>query len=464
MAYQTLNPYTNQVIKKYANVDDSFVENALTKADNLYRKWRNEPNSVEKRMEILQNIADQIRKDRDEISTAIVNDMGKLFSEAQQELDVCISIAEYYAKNAKTLLSDKGIQTPTGQAHVEYHSTGVIMAVEPWNFPFYQVMRVFAPNFALGNPLLFKLASNTPGSAVAFEKVVKDAGAPEGSCINLFVSYDQIDNIIADKRVSGVALTGSEKAGQQIAASAGRNLTKSSMELGGSDPFIVLDDADLTELQKVLRVSRLANVGQICVSSKRLIVTEKNYAKVLQMYKEAFSDVKLGDPFKEDTTLAPLSSKRAKQELIEKVNNAVKHVATLEFGKVNEDLSNNFFEPVILTNLTPDNPEYWDEFFGPVGLVFKVKDEQEAVTVANKSNYGLGGTIFGADYKHAAKIASQVETGMVVINHYFLSVTYPELPFGGVKNSGYGRELSEEGIKTFANAEMIYINKDDPVI
>src|SRR5699024_7420459 len=180
------------------------------------------------------------------------------------------------------------------------------MAVGPWNFPFYQVMRVFAPNFALGNPLLFKLASNTPGSAVAFEKVVKDAGAPDGSCTNLFVSYDQIDNIVSDKRVSGVALTGSEKAGKKIAASAGKNLTKSSLELGGSDPFIVLDDADLTELQKILRISRLANVGQICVSSKRLIVTEKNYAKVLQMYKDAFSDIKLGDPFKEDTTLAPL--------------------------------------------------------------------------------------------------------------------------------------------------------------
>src|SRR5699024_1693496 len=214
----------------------------------------------------------------------------------------------------------------------------------------------------------------------------------------------------------------------------------------------------------ILRISRLANVGQICVSSKRLIVTEKNYAKVLQMYKDAFSDIKLGDPFKEDTTLAPLSSNRAKQELIEKVNNAIEHGATFEFGKVNEDLSNHFLEPVVLTNLTPDNPEYWSEFFGPVGLVFKVKDEQEAVDVANKSDYGLGGTVFGEDYKHAAEIASQIETGLIVINHYFLSAMSPELPFGGVKNSGYGRELGEEGIKTFANAEVVYINKYDPVI
>lgn len=459
MAYQTINPFTNKVVKTYENHDDAYVEDALTKAHALYKKWRNEP--IEDRAKILHQVSQYFTDHTDELARVLVEDMGKLFTEAQGEVAICAAIAEYYATQGERFLEKQPIETVMGYAHVENHSMGVVMAVEPWNFPFYQMMRVFAPNFLVGNPLLYKHASNTPGSAVAFEAAVREAGAPEGSCVNLFINYDQVNKIIADMRVQGVALTGSERAGKEIAAEAGRNLKKSSLELGGSDPFIILDDTNLDEVNKIIGQARLYNAGQVCTSSKRFIVTEKNYDKVLQMMKDAFAKAKVGDPLDSNTTLAPLSTNKAKAGLLEKVHAALDDGATLAFGELNENMDNNFFEPIILTDIDRDNSAYWTEFFGPVGQIYKVKDEQAAIDLANDSNYGLGGIVFGGDPNHAAEVAGKVETGMVFVNNF--GGTVPELPFGGIKNSGYGRELGKLGIETFVNPEMVMVNEKDYV-
>lgn len=458
MAYQTINPYTDEIIKTYDNHDDAYVEEAIEKGHQLYKNWRDDP--VESRAGLLYKLADIFEARADELAKVLTVDMGKRFVEAQGEVALCVAIARYYADHAADFLKPEPIQSEMGEAQVISRPTGVLLMVEPWNFPYYQIMRVFAPNYMAGNPMLLKHASNTPSSAVAFEKVVKEAGAPDGSLTNLFVDYDQVNRIIADDRVQGVALTGSERAGQLIAAEAGKNMKQSSLELGGSDPFIILDDADLSEIKKIIAGARLYNAGQVCTSSKRFIVTEKNYDKLVVMLKEAFSEVKLGDPMSGKTTLAPLSTKRAKENLTKQVRAAVEAGATLAFGSLEQNQPAAMFEPVILTNITKDNPAYYQEFFGPVGQIYKVKNEDEAVALANDSHYGLSGVLFAGDPEHGAEVAARIETGGVFVNSF--GGTLPELPFGGVKNSGYGRELSHYGIDTFVNKQLI-VTKKQPI-
>ncbi|MNE23832.1 Succinate semialdehyde dehydrogenase [NAD(P)+] Sad [compost metagenome] len=330
------------------------------------------------------------------------------------------------------------------------------MAVEPWNFPFYQLMRVLAPNLAAGNPVVVKHASIVPHCAEAFEKLVHEAGAPKGAYTNLYISQDQVANIIADDRVQGVALTGSEKAGSIVAAQAAKKLKKATLELGGNDVFVVLDDCDLEKAVKVGAEARLNNAGQVCTAAKRFIVQEKVAKAFLQQLTEHFKNVKMGDPLDETTTLGPLSSKSALEGLIEQVNDAVKQGAKLHLGGKALQHEGNFFEPTILTHISRDNPAYFTEFFGPVAQVYVVSDDEEIVKLANDSHYGLGGAIFSTDIERAKKLASRIETGMVYINS--LTDTAPELPFGGVKRSGFGRELSDLGIKEFVNQKLVVVS------
>ena len=458
MSYQTINPFNDEVIQTFDNHDDAYVEKAIAEGHALYKKWRNDPASS--RAEILNKIADLMEEDADHLAKVLTIEMGKRFVEAQGEVALSVSIARYYAKNGADFLKPEPIKSSMGDAQVISRPTGVLMMVEPWNFPYYQIIRVFAPNYIAGNPMLLKHASNTPMAASELEKIVERAGAPTGAFANLFIDYDQVNKIIADNRVQGVALTGSERAGQLIAAEAGKNMKQSSLELGGSDPFIVLNDADLSEIKKIIGGARLYNAGQVCTSSKRFIVTEKNYDAVLTMLKDAFAEAKLGDPLLEDTTLAPLSTSKAKKNLTKQVKAAVDAGATLEYGSVVQDKPAALFDPVILTGITKDNPAYYQEFFGPVGQVYKVKDEEEAITLANDSNYGLSGVVFGGSPEHATEVASRIETGAVYVNSF--GGTLPELPFGGVKNSGYGRELGRFGIETFVNKELI-VTKKEPI-
>lgn len=453
MAYKTINPYTNEVEKEFPNATDEELEAVLAKAHQLYLDWRNDSESLEDRKAILHRVADILRERRTEYATTMSHDMGKLIGEAEGEVDLCADICDYYADKADEFLKPRTLETDAGKAYYIKQSTGVLVAVEPWNFPFYQIARVFAPNFIIGNPMILKDASNCPDSAQAFADAVLEAGAPEGSLNNMFISYDQVAKAIADKRVSGVCLTGSERGGMSVAAEAGKSLKKTTMELGGNDAFIILDDADWELVREVAPQARLYNAGQVCTSSKRFIVMADKYDEFLEVLKDAFSAVRMGDPTDRTTTLAPLNSKSAKEKLEKQVELAVENGAKVYYGNEKVDLPGQFFMPTILTDITPDNPIFDQEMFGPVASVYKVNSEEEAIALANNSSYGLGNTVFG-EPEHAARVAAKIETGMSWINSGWASL--PELPFGGVKNSGYGRELSELGFNAFVNEHLVF--------
>lgn len=452
MAYQTINPYTNEVVKTYDNATTDQIEQALTTGDALYHQWRHEP--VSSRAASLHKIAALLREHKDELAKIATIDMGKLLSESQGEVELCAMIADYYADHGAELLAPTPISTQaTGDAEIEKQATGVLMLVEPWNFPYYQIMRVFAPNYMVGNPMILKHASNTPGSAAAFAKIVEEAGAPAGSLTNLFLNYDQVNDIIADPRIQGVALTGSKRGGQAVAKAAGANLKKSSMELGGSDAFVVLADADIDEAVNLAWRVRLYNAGQVCTSSKRFIVAADVYDDFLAKLKERFAKLVPGDPMDPQTTLAPMNSKRAKEKLQDQVDRAIAGGATVACGNEPIDLPGQFFQPTILTDIDQDNPLFYEEMFGPVAQVFKVDSEQAAIDLANNSELGLGGIVFAGTAAHGKAVAQQIETGMVFVNTFLSSL--PELPFGGVKGSGYGRELSSLGLMAFVNEKLV---------
>lgn len=456
MAYKTVNPANNKLIKEYPSHTDADVEASLSTADALYHSdWSK--GSMDKRLAVLHKLADLIDSRTEELAKIASVEMGKLIAQSRGEVKLCAQIARYYADNAKQFLAPVKYPSEMGEAWVEHHPIGVVMAVEPWNFPYYQLMRVLAPNLAAGNPVIAKHASIVPHCAEAFAHLVREAGAPDGAWTNLFISSDQVANIIADDRVQGAALTGSEKAGSVVAAQAAKHIKKSTLELGGNDVFVVLDDADLEKAVKIGVNARLANAGQVCTAAKRFILHEKVAEQFLEKYTEAFRNIKIGDPLDESTRLGPLSSKDALETLTKQVDEAVKNGATLHYGGKPVQREGSFFEPTILTNITRDNPAYFEEFFGPVAQIYVVKNDDEAVKLANDSHYGLGGAVFSKDIDRAKKMASKIETGMVWIN--WLTDTAAELPFGGVKRSGYGRELSDLGIKEFVNQKLVVIRR-----
>ncbi|CCI81488.1 NAD-dependent succinate-semialdehyde dehydrogenase [Lactobacillus hominis] len=449
--YESINPYTNQLIKTYPNATDDEIEDALTAGHKLYFTWRKQEPSM--RAKQLADIAKSFKKHREDMAKMMTMEMGKLYKESLEEVDLCINICEYYAKNGVKMLEPTHLDTELGDAYYLKQATGIIMACEPWNFPLYQVIRVFAPNFIVGNPVILKHAHNVPGSAQLAQKIIEEAGAPQASLTNLFLSYDQIDKVISDMRVQGVALTGSERGGASVAQAAGKNIKKSTMELGGNDPFIILDDADTNTLRSVLSDARTYNGGQVCTSSKRIIVVESRYEEVLHELQNVFSNLKPGDPMDEATTLPPMNSQKAADKLKAQVDKGVEAGAKVfyQFPEIEHDGA--FFRPMILTDISENNPLFDEELFGPVAQVYKVKDEQAAIDLANNSSFGLGSSIITSDVKHGQQLASEIETGMTVINGRW--ITAPELPFGGVKKSGYGRELSELGLMAFVNEHLV---------
>ena len=457
MAYKTIYPYTNEVQKTFDNTTDEALEQALVLGHNLYKKWRVDDEFEAHKMQ-LHKVASLLRRDRDKYAEVMTKDMGKLFTEAQGEIELCAEIADYYADKAEEFLKPTPLEDINGDAYYLKQATGVLVAVEPWNFPFYQIMRVFAPNFMIGNTMILKHASICPSSGQAFDDLVKEAGISEGAFKNLFLTYSQVSAAIADPRVVGVCLTGSERGGASIAAEAGANLKKSSLELGGNDAFIILEDADFDILDKTILFARLYNAGQVCTSSKRFIVVgDKNYQTFVDMVVDKFKSVKWGDPMNPETTLAPLSSAEAKQDVLKQIKLAVDSGAKAVYGNTIIDHPGNFVMPTVLTNITKENPIYNQEIFGPVASIYKVDSEEEAIALANDSSYGLGGTIFGKDLDHAKSIAAKIETGMSFINSGWTS--HPELPFGGVKNSGYGLELSHLVFDAFVNEHLVFVPK-----
>jgi succinate-semialdehyde dehydrogenase/glutarate-semialdehyde dehydrogenase len=382
-------------------------------------------------------------------------EMGKLIDQAREEVVLSADILEYYAKNAERFLAPQHLDPRVGDAEVESSPFGVLFGVQPWNFPYYQLARFAAPNLMAGNVVMVKHAGCVPQCAIAFEKLWLEAGAPVGAYTNLLISHDQVNRVIDDPRIKGVALTGSVEAGKLVAARAGQNLKKSTMELGGSDAFIVLEDADLDQTVKWAVWAKMNNTGQCCVAAKRFIVVEELADRFLDKFQTALAALSAGDPMDSTTTLGPLSTEAALRHLLDQVARAVAHGAIVVMGGDRIDRPGAFMQPTILTNIKPDNPAYRDEFFGPVALFFRVRNEDEAVALANDSDFGLGGSVFTSDIARGKRVASRVDTGMMFVNHP--TWTSADLPFGGIKNSGYGRELSSMGIQEFVNKKLVRV-------
>jgi succinate-semialdehyde dehydrogenase/glutarate-semialdehyde dehydrogenase len=386
-------------------------------------------------------------------------EMGKLIDQARGEVVLSADIIDYYAKNAERFLAPERLKPSSGEAEVESTPFGVLFGVQPWNFPYYQLARFAAPNLMAGNVVVVKHAGCVPQCAIAFEKLWLEAGAPVGAYTNLLISHDQVNRVIDDPRIKGVALTGSVEAGKSVAGRAGRNLKKSTMELGGSDAFIVLEDADLDATVKWAVWGKMNNTGQCCVAAKRFIVVEELADRFLDKFQTALAALKPGDPMDEATTLGPLSTESALVQLLGQVDGAVARGATVVMGGKRIDRPGAFMEATILTNIKPENPAFREEFFGPVALFFRVENEDEAVALANDSDFGLGGSVFTKDVARGKRVASRVDTGMMFVNHP--TWTRPDLPFGGIKDSGYGRELSSMGIQEFVNKKLVCVEAID---
>ncbi|WP_230532958.1 NAD-dependent succinate-semialdehyde dehydrogenase [Microvirga roseola] len=454
MAYKSTNPATGETVAEFANHSDEEIDHALAEAGAVYKSdWSQGP--IERRLEVLSRLADLIDSRSEELARVAVREMGKRISEARWEVGETAKIARYFADNAARMLAPEKIETDQGDAWIEFQPIGVVVAIEPWNFPFYQLVRVAGPSIAAGNPVLVKPAGIVPQSAKLFEELILEAGAPKGAWTTVFASKDQVTSLLQDDRVQGVTLTGSEKAGSVVAAEAGRNLKKSVLELGGSDVFAVLDDADLDHAVDVGATARLSVAGQVCTAAKRFLVHEKVADSFIEKLAQRFGAMRVGDPMDETVDLGPLSSAAARDELAEQVRKAVTAGAHVRHGGNPIQAGGAYFEPTILTNVTRDNPAYFEEFFGPVAQIHIVRDDDALVELANDSPYGLGGSIFSADIGRAKAIASRIETGMVWINA--MTSGGPELPFGGVKRSGYGRELAEVGIKEFVNQKLVVV-------
>ena len=456
MTYATINPFTGELIKEFPNATDAEVTEAIESAHQAFLSWRN--TSFANKAEILNRAAALLRDSKRRYAELLTLEMGKVIGEAEAEVELSAQILEYYAEHAERLLAPQKLPVADpaeGEALLVNEPLGVLLAIEPWNFPYYQIARILAPQLSAGNTLLLKHASNVPQCAAAFESLMRDAGLPQGAFQNLYATRDQVEQIINSPKVHGVALTGSEGAGAVIASQAGKALKKSTLELGGSDAFIVLEDAELEKTIDWAVFGRHWNAGQVCVSSKRMILVEAIYDKFMEGYTKGVAALKAGDPMDPNTTLAPLSSQGAADEVKQKIREAVEHGATAtEVGpKVPEQGA--FVQPTILTNVTPDNPAYYWEFFGPVSMILKAKDEQEAIAIANDSPFGLGGSVFTADEQRGLAVAKQVSTGMMFVNHP--TMVKADLPFGGIRRSGYGRELIDLGLKEFVNHKFINV-------
>ena len=460
MAYQTTNPYTGETLKTFPDATDAQVAQALEHGHSAFQQWRLQP--VRERVTFLQKAADLLRARHTEYAKLLTTEMGKLLAEAEAEVELSAAILEYYVKHAEAELAPQPLpcEDPVvSEAQLVHEPLGIILAIEPWNFPYYQIARIMAPQLAAGNVILLKHASNVPQSAAAFEKLMQETGLPAGCFQNLYATRGQIETIINDPRVQGVALTGSEGAGALVAAQAGRALKKSTMELGGSDAFIVLDDADLDKAVKWAVFGRHWNGGQVCCSSKRIIVHESIHDEFVRRYTEGVAQLKSGDPMEASTTLAPLSSQQAADDVRRWIDEAVAHGATATVIGAEVPRQGAFVRPVLLTGVKPGNPVYHHEFFGPVSMIFKVKDEDEAIRLANDSPFGLGGSVFTQDIERGKRVAAQISTGMVYINHP--TAVKADLPFGGIRRSGYGRELIGLGLKEFVNHKLVGVTDID---
>ena len=453
--YAVVNPATGESVKEYPTISDADLDAAIGRADAAQREW-SASSTVEERAALVRRVGELHAERRRHLGEIIVREMGKPIEQAVGEVDFCVAIYDYYADNAAKLLADEPIDLleGDGSAFVRRSSYGVLLGIMPWNYPYYQVARFAGPNLAIGNTILLKHAPQCPESAAAIEQIFHDAGFPPDAYINIYATNEQIETVIADPRVRGVSLTGSGRAGAAVAEIAGRNLKKVVLELGGSDPFILLATDDLDAAVESAVGARLENSGQACNAAKRFIVVDELYDAFLEKFTGALTAVKPGDPTSSDTTVGPLSSTLAAERLDDQVKRAVEQGATLVAGG---DRDGNFFSTTVLTGITPDNDAYHEEFFGPVAAVYRVGSEAEAVDLANDTPFGLGSYVMTNDRDQALRVADRIDAGMVFVNA--VGAEGAELPFGGVKRSGFGRELGRFGADEFVNKKLIRLGE-----
>ncbi|MFT4213435.1 MAG: NAD-dependent succinate-semialdehyde dehydrogenase [Microbacterium sp.] len=450
MTYAVVNPATGETLATYPGATDAEVDAAIAAADAATRGWGRSSTPAE-RAALLRRVAQLHRERRDDLAATIVREMGKPLAAAEGEVDFAADITEFYADHIDEITGDTPLTIlAEGTAVIRRAPLGVLLGIMPWNFPYYQVARFAAPNLAIGNTILLKHAPQCPESASKIAQIYTDAGFPEGAYADLRLSNDQAAVVIADPRVQGVSVTGSERAGAAVAEIAGRNLKKVVLELGGSDPFILLSTDDLDGVVQMALDARLDNTGQSCNAAKRFIVIDELYDAFLEKVTAGMVAAKVGDPFADDTVLGPLSSLAAAERLADQVDRAVAQGATLVTGGVRDGA---YYPGTVLTGITPEMDAYREEFFGPVASVYRVASEEEAVELANATAFGLGSYVFTTDPEQAARIADKIDAGMVYIN--IVLADSPELPFGGVKRSGTGREMGLLAAEEFVNKKLI---------
>jgi succinate-semialdehyde dehydrogenase / glutarate-semialdehyde dehydrogenase len=449
--YAVVNPATGETVKEYPEIGDEELRAAIDRCDRASRTWPNST-SVAERAALVGRVGELHSERRQELAEIIVREMGKPIEQALMEVDFAGEIYGFYADKAEELMADEPIELLGGEgsAVIRRSPFGVLLGIMPWNFPYYQVARFAAPNLAIGNTILLKHAPQCPESAEAMQKMFDDAGFPEGCYENIYATNEQIEWVIADPRVHGVSVTGSERAGAAVASIAGKHLKKVVLELGGSDPFILLGTENIDEAAQAAAEARLDNTGQSCNAAKRFIVVDELYDEFLEKFKEQLSGAKPGDPTAEDTAVGPLSSQTAADRLEDQVKRAIDNGAEVLVGGGREG---NFFEPTILTGIKPGDEASQEEFFGPVAQVYKVGSEEEAVELANQTPFGLGSYVMTTDREQAERVADRIEAGMVYVN--LVGADSPELPFGGFKRSGFGRELGRYGADEFVNKKLI---------
>lgn len=454
MTYQSTNPTTGEVVKVFDDITDADLDHVLSTAQSSYENvWRK--SAVADRVALVRAVAADLRANIGEHAALMTAEVGKLIGTSEAEVMLSASIFDYYADRAEQFLAPRTLpESPGAELHTE--PIGVILAIEPWNFPYYQLARVVAPQLIAGNVVVGKHAENVPQCALAFAELFTRAGAPEGVYTNIFTSIDQTGRVIEDPRVAGVTITGSERAGASVAERAGRSLKKVVMELGGSDPLIVLDDADLEQAVGGAMFGRMFNTGQCCVGSKRIIVVGRDRGEqFLAAFAAAMAGQTVGDPTDPATALGPVSSQRALDLLLGQVGAARAAGARVVTGGGRIDRPGFYLEPTVLTDIDPANPAFETEFFGPVASFYIVDSDDEAIKLANATRFGLGAAVFTADVERGRAVAAQIDSGMVFINQP--AWTGPELPFGGTKKSGFGRELAELGIGEFVNRKVVNV-------
>lgn len=454
MPIQSTNPATGRLIATYEQHSDDFVNSVLEASTETQKAWKGK--SIDERSGLARSVGKVLRSRTDDLAILMTEEMGKPIGQSRSEIEKCAWLCDYYADHAAGFLADEHIETDGSDSLVTYQPLGTILAVMPWNFPFWQVFRFAIPTLAAGNTALLKHASNVPGCAEAIESVFRSAGYPKHAFTNLFVDRHQVESIIRDNRVAAVTLTGSTGAGKSVASVAGSVIKKTVLELGGSDAYVILEDADMDLAVETCVTSRLINSGQSCIAAKRFIVVKERLAEFTSAFTTAMKSKKVGDPEREDTDVGPMARVDLRDDLHRQVLDSVADGAVIACGGSPLDSPGAFYPPTVLTNVKPGMAAFDDELFGPVAAIIEAADEDEAIRLANKSSFGLGAAVFTRDVQKGREIArTRMEAGACFVNSFVKSD--PRLPFGGIKESGYGRELSRHGIREFTNIKSVYI-------